>query len=109
MVLKNEIGSVTVVNEGSGYVGGQQPIDVTTNPFQVATATAVLATTGTLKEFTLTNRGSNYTIQPNVTLTGGGGTGGGGGSAVLATFGILNSVDIQSGGTGYTGPTGCCR
>ena len=106
VVLKNEIGSVTVTNEGSGYVGGQQPIDVTTNPFQVATATGVLASTGTLKEFTLTNRGSNYTIQPNVTLTGGGGTGGGGGTAVLATFGILNSVDIQAGGTGYTGPTG---
>ena len=103
VVLKNGLGSVNITGEGSGYVGGSQPIDVTSNPFQIATATAVLDTNGALKSFTLTNRGSNYTIAPTVTIAG---VGGGAASTVLGQAGVLNFVDIQTGGSGYSGPTG---
>jgi hypothetical protein len=102
VVLKNGLGTVNITGEGSGYVGGSQPIQVTTNPFQIAQATAVLATDGALKEFTITNRGSNYTVAPTVTLSG---TGGGAATTTLGQAAIINSLDIQSGGTGYAGPT----
>ena len=102
VVLKNGLGTVNITGEGSGYVGGSQPIQVTTNPFQLAQATAVLATDGSLKEFTITNRGSNYTIAPTITLSG---TGGGAATTTLGQAAIINSLDIQSGGTGYAGPT----
>ena len=55
VVLKNGIGTVTINGAGTGYVGGQQPVEVTTNPFQVGTATAVLDTTGSIKTVTMTN------------------------------------------------------
>jgi len=103
VVLKNGLGTINITGEGTGYVGGAQPVDVTSNPFQIATATAVLDTNGALKEFTLTNRGSNYTIAPTITIAG---VGGGAASSTLGQAGILNSVGIQTGGTGYTGPTG---
>ena len=103
VVLKNGLGTINITGEGTGYVGGQQPIDVTSNPFQLATATAVLDTNGALKSFTLSNRGSNYTTAPTITL---GGTGGGAASSTLGQAGVLNSVGIQTGGTNYTGPTG---
>ena len=103
VVMKNGIGTVNLTNAGTGYVGGVQPIEVTTNPFQLATATCTLSATGTLKEFTLTARGSNYTAAPTVVLSG---TGGGAASTTLGQGGILNSVAIQTGGANYAGPTG---
>ena len=103
VVLKNGLGTVNITGEGSGYVGGSQPVDVTSNPFQLATATATLDTNGALKEITLTSRGSNYTIAPTVTVAG---VGGGAASSTLGQAGVLNTVDIQTGGSGYTGPSG---
>ena len=94
VVLKNGLGTVNITGEGTGYVGGSQPIQVTTNPFQLATATAVLSTDGALKSFALTNRGTNYTIAPDVTL---GGTGGGAATTTLGQAAILNSIAIKSG------------
>ena len=105
VVMKNGLGTVNLTNAGTGYVGGLQPIEVTTNPFQLATATCVLETDGALKSFALTARGSNYTAPPTVTLTGGG-TGGGAASATLGQAGIVNNVSIQAGGANYSGPTG---
>ena len=105
VVMKNGLGTVSLDAAGTGYVGGQQPVSVTTNPFQLATATCTLNSEGGLKSLTLTNRGSNYTAAPTITFTGGG-TGGGSGSVTLGQAGILNSVDIQTGGANYAGPTG---
>ena len=102
VVLKNGLGTVNLTSAGTGYQGGQQSIQVTTNPFQVATAVAVLNTTGALKEFTLTNRGNNnYTVAPTVTLSG---TGGGAATSNLGIAGILNSIVIDTGGSNYAGP-----
>ena len=102
VVLKNGLGTVTLTGEGSGYTGGAQPVEVTTNPFQLATATATLGATGALKEFTLTNRGSLYTIAPTVSLSGGGVVADGDATSTLGQAGVLQSVTIQTGGTGYT-------
>ena len=42
VVMKNGLGTVNLTNAGTGYAGGQQPIAVTSNPFQAATATCTL-------------------------------------------------------------------
>ena len=102
VVLKNGLGTVNLTGEGSGYTGGAQPVEVTTNPFQIATATATLGSTGALKEFTLTNRGNLYTIAPTVTLSGGGVVSDGDATATLGQAGVLQNITIQTGGTGYS-------
>ena len=102
VVLKNGLGTVNLTGEGTGYVGGQQSITVTTNPFQIATATATLDTTGDLKVITLTNRGSNYTLAPTVEFSG---TGGGAATCNLGQAGIVNTFVIDTGGSNYSGPT----
>ena len=101
VVLKNSIGSVNITGAGTGYVGGQQPVEVITEPFQKATATAVLETTGSIKSITMTNRGEGYTATPTVGFS----TGTGAGTAQLASGGRVESFDIQTGGAGYTSPT----
>ena len=103
VVMKNGLGTVTLTNAGTGYVGGVQPIEVTTNPFQLATATCTLSTDGALKEFTLTSRGNSYTGAPTVTLSG---TGGGAASTTLGQAATVIAVGIQAGGANYAGPTG---
>ena len=106
VVLKNGLGTVNLTGEGSGYTGGAQPVEVTTNPFQIATATCTLTTTGALKEITLSNRGNLYTIAPTVSFTGGGEVSAGTATATLGQAGVLQSITIQAGGSGYAGPTG---
>ena len=99
VVLKNGLGTVNLTGAGTGYVGGQQPIEVSTNPFQGATATATLGSTGTLKAFTLTNRGSGYTVNPQVVLSG---SGGGEATTQLGSAGDIRAALIDQGGSGYT-------
>ena len=102
VVLKNGLGTVILTGEGSGYTGGtQSTVEVTTNPFQLATATATLGATGALKEFTLTNRGSLY-IAPTVTFFSGGGAADGDATNIRSSMVVLQSVTIITGGTGYT-------
>ena len=101
VVLKNGIGSVNIVAAGSGYVGGQQAVEVTTEPFQKATATSTLETLGGVKTVTLTNRGSGYTAVPTVAFN----TGTAAGTAALAAGGRLQSVEIINGGSNFTSPT----
>ena len=103
VLLKNGLGTVNLTGAGSGYLGGQQTVDVTTNPFQVAQATAVLGTSGGLKTFTVTTRGSGYTVLPTVTIDGAGS------GAATASFGVsgdIRSVTINNGGSSYASPTG---
>jgi len=101
VVLKNGIGTVNIVAAGSGYVGGQQAVEVTTEPFQKATATATLETLGGVKTVSLTNRGSGYTLVPTVAFS----TGTAAGTASLAPGGRLQSVEVINGGSNFTSPT----
>ena len=102
VVLKNGLGTVNLTGEGSGYVGGSQPIEATTNPFQAATASCVLDANGAIRDFTLTNRGTNYTQAPTVSLSG---SGGASATTTLGQGGILNSIVLDVGGSNYSGPT----
>ena len=101
VVFKNSIGTINLTGAGTGYVGGVQPVSATTNPYQIATATCTLASTGILKEFTITSRGSRYTLSPDVALTGGGQVSAGSATAVLAAGGVVEKLTIQDGGTNY--------
>ena len=103
VLLKNGLGTVNLTGAGSGYLGGQQTVDVTTNPFQLAQATAVLDTSGGLKTFTVTTRGSGYTALPTVTIDG---SGNGAATAAFGVAGDIRSVTITNGGSNYASPTG---
>src|SRR5262249_47235569 len=72
------IQSISVVTPGSGYLQPSYVLKIT--PCNKcsgsgAVATAVPGATGIVSAFTITNGGSGYTSNPNVTITGGGGTG----------------------------------
>ena len=101
VVFKNQLGTLNLTGAGTGYVGGQQPIEVTSNPFQLATATCTLNATGTLKTVNLTNRGTNYTIAPTVAFSSGTGSG----TCVLGNGSKVVGVEVIAGGSGFVAPT----
>ena len=100
-ILKNGIGSVTLTGAGTGYTGGAQPTDVTSDPFLKATVNATIETTGSIKRFVLTNTGSGYTVAPDVGFSTGAATA----VATLGLGGVIQSVEILNAGTGYTSGT----
>ena len=104
VVFQNQIGTVNLASAGSGYFGGVHTVTVSSNPNTIATATATLATTGSLATVTLNAgaRGSLYTAAPTVALSG---SGGGTVTAALANGSKVAEIEILAGGTGYAGPT----
>lgn len=69
----SEIGSIIVIDSGSGYT--QRPTVTITGggPFVTATATAeAYIRSGGIYQILVTNPGAGYTINPTVTITGGG-------------------------------------
>jgi HK97 family phage major capsid protein len=64
-----------------------------------ATGTAT-RTAQAVSGVTITDGGSDYTVAPTVTFTGGGGTGAT--ATAVLTAGVVTSVTITAGGTGYT-------
>ena len=67
-------------------------------------AAATAAITGdAVSSFTITDGGEHYktALPPTVTITGGGGSGATG-TAVVSATGIVSSITVSSGGTGYT-------
>lgn len=72
------INSISVVTAGTGYLQSSYSLKIT--PCNKcsgsgAVATAYPGSTGIISSFTVTNGGSGYTSNPNVTISGGGGTG----------------------------------
>ena len=100
-VIKNGLGTVNITGAGTGYTGGVQPTNVTSDPFQKATISNTIKTTGGVKRVNLTNRGSGYTAEPTVAFSSGTAVG----DAVLATGGKVEAITISDGGTGYTSGT----
>ena len=101
---QTELTTITVTTEGDGYPGGSYNANVTSEPFDPATATATLETDGQIKTVVLTNPGSGFTVDPTVTLSTGANN-----SGVDPTFTITRSVagkvvavTLQVGGTGYS-------
>lgn len=68
-----------------------------------AAATSTI-TGGSVSGTTITNAGSGYTSAPTVAFSGGGGTGATG-TAVLNSSGVVKSLAVTTGGTGYTNGT----
>ena len=67
-------------------------------------ATATAAITGdAVSSFTITDGGEHYksALPPSVTITGGGGSGATG-TAVVSATGIVSSITVSAGGSGYT-------
>jgi len=68
------VGSVTVINGGTGYTVPPQVI-VTGDATTQATMKAVVNTAGVVTSITLLTAGTGYTTTPTVTISGGNGTG----------------------------------
>lgn len=103
LVAIGAVGSIGIVNRGSGYTS--QPAVIISAPNQTggvqAEAEAVI-TGNTVSSIILTEGGTGYTSPPTITITGGGGTNA---NAVcsLVTFATGTvSVLVTNGGTGYS-------
>ncbi|MFB3894052.1 MAG: multicopper oxidase domain-containing protein [Phycisphaerae bacterium] len=99
----NPCGGITLLTTGAGYTS---PPTVTIGPPGAggiqATAKAIISG-GQVQSIVLDEPGSNYStlVAPTVTITGGGGTGATA-SAMLATAGVVGSITVTNGGSGYT-------
>lgn len=98
--------SINITNGGSGYTGTPTvTFAAPSGPGGVtATGTANLATTGSVNPtVTITNGGNGYDANKNGTwtTTGGGGTGANGTFTTNAS-GVINTITVISGGSGYT-------
>jgi FtsP/CotA-like multicopper oxidase with cupredoxin domain len=83
----------TVVPPGTGAGGG-------------ATATATVGANGVVTGLTITDPGSGYTTNPNVTITSSNPAAGGAtAEAVIQLSGAVTSVTMDANGSGYTAPT----
>lgn len=103
LVSIGSVGSIGIVNGGSGYT--TTPAVVISAPNQTggvqAEAEAII-TANAVSSIVLTEGGTGYTSPPTITITGGGGSGA---NAVcsLVTFATGTvSVVVTNGGTGYT-------
>ena len=97
---------LTITNEGSGYTPGAYTAQILSNPDQVATATATLATNGAIGTINVTNGGSLYTHNPTITASLTPVTGTTSFIASMGDTGDVGIIAIASGGAGYTSPTG---
>jgi hypothetical protein len=105
-----EVGTITVGTAGSAYVIAPT-VSITPNGLDTtgsgAAAVATIdenplsATYGQVKTIVLTSTGTNYTLAPSVTLSGGGGSG----ASASATLEIANLILTASGTTYLITPT----
>jgi hypothetical protein len=105
-----EVGTITVGSAGSAYVIAPT-VSITPNGLDTtgsgAAAVATIdenplsATYGQVKTIVLTSTGTNYTLAPSVTLSGGGGSG----ASASATLEIANLILTASGTTYLITPT----
>jgi hypothetical protein len=89
------ITSITVLTPGTGYTKPPKVIITSTGLGEDAEAIALI--NGGISFVTMTQGGSNYTSAPNVAF------GSGSASAIAEITGAVDSLDIISGGTGFTG------
>lgn len=111
-ITPNADGTVTaavLTNSGGVYTNGTGLSQTGTAPAAGVTATAIATCTadgsGTfyVSAITVTNSGYGYTVPPTVTITGGGSVSTVPTALSNITKGVITSVVIQSGGSGYNG------
>ena len=97
------VGSIGIVNKGSGYTSAPAVIIGAPNTANGVQATAVATiSANALSSITITEAGSGYTSAPSVTFSGGGGTGANAVAGLISFAQNTVSVLVTSGGTGYT-------
>lgn len=93
---------ITLTNAGSGYETAPT-VTISGGGGSSATATAALASTGSVKSVTLTAPGSGFTGQATVAFTGGSGSGAAATTVRdTAAAGSIASISVVNPGTGYT-------
>lgn len=98
-VLDRKVDTITVTAGGSGYTSAPT-VGFTGGAGTGATATAVLAASGSVKSVTVGGSGTGYTNGDTVLISGGGGSGAT--ATLVTTGGNVTSVTITAGGSGYT-------
>lgn len=103
----NALTKVTCTNPGTGYQSGDVAILTFSGGGSTAiTATATVTLTGssvTTGAATIVNAGHGYTSSTVLSFIGGGGTGVTG-TATIGAGGVISSINITNGGSGYTNP-----
>jgi hypothetical protein len=99
------VDAIAVAAGGSGYTTAPTVVVSAPTGNNPITATAVAELTGdVVTGITITNAGHGYLTPPTVTLTGGGGTGATA-TATLTAAGVINTLVLDTPGTGYTNAT----
>ena len=96
---------LTITNEGTGYDAGQYQAPLLSNPDQVATATATLATNGAIGTVTVSSGGNGlYQLTPDISTNLTPVSGSISFLVSLSTAARVAQIAITSGGSGYTSP-----
>ena len=96
---------LTITNEGTGYDAGQYQSPLLSNPDQVATATATLATNGAIGNITVSSGGNGlYQLTPDISTNLTPVSGSISFLVSLSTAARVAQIAITSGGAGYTSP-----
>ena len=96
---------LTITNEGTGYDAGQYQSPLLSNPDQVATATATLATNGAIGTVTVSSGGNGlYQLTPDISTNLTPVSGSISFLVSLSTAARVAQIAITSGGSGYTSP-----
>lgn len=99
--LTYKLVQVNVTAGGTGYTSAPT-ISIGTSIGTSATATSVLAATGSVKSVTITAPGSGYAANFALSFTGGGGSGAAGTAVLATTGGTVASINVTNPGRGYT-------
>ena len=103
LISVGSVGSIGIVNKGSGYTSAPAVIISAPNQANGVQATAVATiTANAVSSITITEAGTGYTSAPTVTFNGGGGTGANAVASVTTFAQGTVSVLVTNGGAGYT-------
>ena len=103
LIFVGSIGSIGIVNKGSGYTSAPSVVISAPNQTNGIQATAIATVTAnTVSSVTLLEAGSGYTSSPTVTFNGGGGANANAIASITTFAQGTVAVLVTNGGTGYT-------
>jgi len=103
LVFVGSIGSIGIVNKGSGYTSAPSVVISSPNQTNGVQATAIATiTANAVSSVTLLEAGTGYTSSPTVTFNGGGGANANALASITTFAQGTVAVLVTNGGTGYT-------
>jgi hypothetical protein len=103
LIFVGSIGSIGIVNKGSGYTSAPSVVISAPNQTNGIQATAIATVTAnTVSSVTLLEAGSGYTSSPTITFNGGGGANANAIASITTFAQGTVAVLVTNGGTGYT-------